>query len=69
MYANYCTLNMLNCIACPQPGVSTAPWIIAIAIIIPLIVLGVLTLLLIKIILIALVSHSIIYTVIFMIHL
>ena len=47
--------------ACPEAVVGTAPWIIAIAIIIPLLVLGLLALLLLKVLLLIFVSHN--YTV------
>ena len=51
-------LSLSHLPACPEPAVSTAPWIIAIAIIIPLLVLGLLALLLLKVLLLIYVSHA-----------
>ena len=56
-YILYISLS-LSLPACPEPAVSTAPWIIAIAIIIPLLVLGLLALLLLKVLLLIFVSHA-----------
>ena len=53
-----CILVVFGHIACPEPRVGMAPWIIAIGIFIPFLVLGLLALILFKVLLFTYVSFG-----------